>query len=89
MKQKEFKVLGTLEKKRKLTLLVIAAIAVVALMFGAGFYCIQQPEKIKTGKNTGESTIVPELQTAVDSLLKAQMTRIGNCLQGQTIVMKV
>ena len=89
MKQKEFKVLGILEKKRKLTLLVIAAIAVVALMFGAGFYCIQQPEKIKTGKNTGESTIVPELQTAVDSLLKAQMTRIGNCLQGQTIVMKV
>ncbi len=37
----------------------------------------------------GESTIVPELQWAVDSLLNAQMTEIGNCLQGQAIVMEV
>ena len=33
--------------------------------------------------------MVPELQTIVDSILNANMTEIGNCLQGQAIVMDV
>ena len=49
----------------------------------------QQTVKIKTGKKIGDPTIVPELQTIVDSILNANMTEIGNCLQGQAIVMDV
>ena len=49
----------------------------------------QQTIKIKTGKKIGDPTIVPELQTTVDSILNANMTEIGNCLQGQAIVMDV
>ena len=37
----------------------------------------------------GDPTIVPELQATVDSILNANMTEIGNCLQGQAIVMEV
>lgn len=91
MNNDELQVLGTPEKKSKLTLLVIAAIAVIGLMIGAGFYWMnspKQPEKIKTGKKMGESTIVPELQHAVDSLLNAELTEIDG-LQGQAIVMEV
>ena len=91
MNNDELQVLGTPEKKSKLTLLVIAAIAVIALMIGAGFYWMnspKQPEKIKTGKKMGESTIVPELQHSVDSLLNAELTEIDG-LQGQAIVMEV
>ena len=90
MNNDELQVLGTPEKKSKLTWLVLAAIA-VALMIGAGFYWMnspQQPEKIKTGKKMGETTIVPELQHAVDSLLNAELTEIDG-LQGQAIVMEV
>ena len=36
-----------------------------------------------------KETIVPELQATVDSILNANMTEIGNCLQGQAIVMEV
>lgn len=91
MNNDELQVLGTPEKKGKLTLLVIAAIAVVAITIGAGFYwnySSKQPEKIKTGKKMGESTILPELQHAVDSLLNAELTEIDG-LQGQAIVMEV
>lgn len=91
MNNDELQVLGTPEKKSKLTLLLIAAIAVIALMIGAGFYWnyySKQPEKIKTGKKIGESTIIPELQYAVDSLLNAELTEIDG-LQGQAIVMEV
>lgn len=92
MNNDELQVLGTPKKKSKLIWLVIAAIAVVAMMIGAGLYIIhssKQPERIKTGKKMDEPTIVPELQSAVDSLLNLQMTEIGNCLQGQAIVMEV
>ena len=91
MNNDELQVLGTPEKKSKLTLLVIAAIAVIALMIGAGFYWnyySKQPEKIKTGKKMGESTIVPELQHAVDSFLKEELEMIDG-MQGQAIVMEV
>ena len=91
MRDDELQVLGTPEKKSKLTLLVIAVIVVVAIMIGAGLYIINsshQPEIIKTGKKMGESTIVPELQHAVDSLLRDELEMIDG-LQGQVIVMEV
>ena len=91
MRDDELQVLGTPEKKSKLTLLVIAVIVVVAIMIGAGLYIINsshQPEKIKTGKKMGEPTIVPELQHTVDSLLRDELEMIDG-LQGQAIVMKV
>ena len=91
MRDDELQVLGTPEKKSKLTLLVIAVIVVVAIMIGAGLYIINsshQPEKIKTGKKMGEPTIVPELQHAVDSLLRDELEMIDG-LQGQVIVMEV
>ena len=91
MRDDELQVLGTPEKKSKLTLLVIAVIVVVAIMIGAGLYIINsshQPEIIKTGKKMGESTIVPELQHAVDSLLRDELEMIDG-LQGQAIVMEV
>lgn len=91
MRDDELQVLGTPEKKSKLALLVIAVIVVVAIMIGAGLYIINsshQPEKIKTGKKIGEPTIVPELQTAVDTILLAEMKML-DMLQGQAIVMEV
>lgn len=91
MNNDELQVLGTPEKKSRLTLLVIAVIVVVAIMIGAGLYIINsshQPEKIKTGKKMGEPTIVPELQHAVDSLLRDELEMIDG-LQGQVIVMEV
>ena len=93
MNNDELQVLGTPKKKRKnIGWVIFAIIAAVAVIVGFGFY-LNQPSngtvKIKTGKKMGEPTIVPELQAAVDSLLNAQMTSIGNCLQGQVIVMEV
>jgi len=91
MKQKEFKELGSPQKRKKLILLVVVIISVFALMIGAGFYwkhSPQQPEKLKAGKNMGELTIVPDLQHAVDSLLRDELEMIDG-LQGQAIVMKV
>lgn len=91
MNNDELQVLGA-EKPKKKNKVVIATIALVALLAIGGIYYAsssKQPEKIKTGKKMGEPTIVPELQWAVDSLLNAQMTEIGNCLQGQAIVMEV
>ena len=91
MNNDELQILGA-EKPRKKNKVVIAVIALVVLLAIGGIYYAsssKQPEKIKTGKKIGESTIVPELQWAVDSLLNAQMTEIGNCLQGQAIVMEV
>ena len=91
MNNDELQILGA-EKPKKKNKVVITIIALVALLAIGGLYYAsssKQPEKIKTGKKIGESTIVPELQSAVDSLLNAQMTEIGNCLQGQAIVMEV
>lgn len=91
MIQKVFKELGSPQKRKKLTLLVVVMISVFALMIGARFYwehSSQQPEKIKTGKKMGEPTIVPKLQAAVDSMLRDELEMIDG-LQGQAIVMKV
>jgi len=91
MIQKVFKELGSPQKRKNLTLLVVVMISVFALMIGARFYwehSPQQPEKIKTGKKMGEPTIVPKLQAAVDSMLRDELEMIDG-LQGQAIVMKV
>ena len=91
MNNDELQILGA-EKPKKKDKVMIAILALVALLAIGGIYYAsssKQPEKIKTGKKIGESTIVPELQWAVDSLLNAQMTEIGNCLQGQAIVIEV
>ena len=91
MIQKVFKELGSPQKRKKLTMLVVVMISVFALMIGARFYwehSPQQPEKVKTGKKMGEPTIVPKLQAAVDSMLRDELEMIDG-LQGQAIVMKV
>lgn len=92
MRDDELQVLGVTPKDKRKPWLIMAAIVVMAMIIGAAIYIINMPkqtEKIKTGKTMGEPTIIPELQAAVDSMLEAQMTYIGNCLQGQAIVMDV
>lgn len=96
MNNDELQVLGKPRKisKREKWRIAIVAIVLLAMVVILGIvihnsFSPQQPEKIRTGKIMGEPTIVSELQTAVDSLLNAQMIKIGNCLQGQVIVMEV
>ncbi len=92
----ELQVLGKPHKMSKKTkwLISISAIALMILCVVLGMIIHsslspQQTIKIKTGKKIGDPTIVPELQATVDSILNANMTEIGNCLQGQAIVMEV
>ena len=92
----ELQVLGKPHKMSKKTkwLISISAIALMILCVVLGMIIHsslspQQTIKIKTGKKIGDPTIVAELQSAVDSILNTQMTEIGNCLQGQAIVMEV
>ena len=90
MNNDELQILGA-EKPKKKNKVVIAIIALVALLAIGGIYYAsssKQPERIKTGKKMGESTIVPELQTAVDSILLKEMEML-DMLQGQAIVMEV
>ena len=96
MNNDELQVLGEprkLNKQEKRKIAIIAAV-LLSLVVALGIWIHnavspQQPEIIKSGKKMGEPTIIPELQTAVDSLLNTQMKEIGNCLQGQAIVMEV
>ena len=92
----ELQVLGKPHKMSKKTkwLISISAITMMILCVVLGMIIHsslspQQTIKIRTGKKVGDPTIVPELQTIVDSILNANMTEIGNCLQGQAIVMEV
>ena len=92
----ELQVLGKPHKMSKKTkwMIFISAIALMILcvMLGMILHSSLSPQqtiKIKTGKKIGDPTIVPELQATVDSILDANMTEIGNCLQGQAIVMDV
>jgi len=64
----------------------------ITVVLGISIYnsfALSESEKIKTGKIMGEPTIIPELQSAVDSILNEQMVDFRNCLQGQVIVMEV
>ena len=93
MNNDELQVLGAEKKQRKNNKVKIAIIALVALLAIGGGICYyatspKQPEKIKTGKKMGEPTIVPELQAAVDSMLRDELEMIDG-LQGQVIVMEV
>lgn len=92
----ELQVLGKPHKmsKKEKWMISISAIALMILCVVLGMIIHsslspQQNIKIKTGKKIGDPTIVPELQATVDSILNANMTEIGNCLQGQAIVMEV
>ena len=93
MNNDELQVLGAEKKQRKNNKIKIVIIALVALLaIGGGIYYYatspKQTEIIKTGKKMGEPTIVPELQHAVDSLLRDELEMIDG-LQGQVIVMEV
>jgi cell division protein FtsI (penicillin-binding protein 3) len=92
----ELQVLGKPHKMSKKTkwMIFISAITMMILCVVLGMILHsslspQQTIKIKSGKKIGDPTIVPELQATVDSILNANMTEIGNCLQGQAIVMDV
>ncbi len=92
MRDDELQVLGKPQKlsKRDSWIIVIVLMA-IAVVLGFGFFWFlapEQPERIRTGEKMGESTIVPGLQEAVDSLLDAKLAEI-NGIQGQVIVMEV
>lgn len=89
----ELQVLGVEKKQKKKTnMIVIAIVALVTLLaIGAGIYFAnspKKPEKVLTGKKIGDPTIIPELQAATDSILRAEMEML-DMLQGQVIVMEV
>lgn len=93
MNNDELQVLGAEKKQRKNNKVKIAIIALIALLAIGGGICYyatspKQPEKVKTGKKMGDPTIIPELQRAVDSLLRDELEMIDG-LQGQAIVMEV
>ena len=96
MNNDELQVLGKARKmsKKEKWMIFVIAIVLMLLCVGIGMFihsslAPQQTVKIKSGKKIGDPTIVPELQAVVDSILNANMTEIGNCLQGQAIVMDV
>lgn len=91
----ELQVLGKPRKLNKQEKWKIAIIAVVLLSLvvalGMWIHSIVAPEQheiIQTEKKIGDPTILPELQAATDSILRAEMKKI-NALHGQVIVMEV
>ena len=96
MRDDELQVLGTRRKmskreKWRLAIITIVFFSIMAL-FGLGSYLYVSPRQAdgrEAWMDEGDSTIVPKLQSAVDSILNAYMTELGNCLQGQAIVMRV
>lgn len=89
----ELQVLGTEKKhKKKYNMVVIAIVALVILLaIGTGIYFVntpKKPEKVLTGKKIGDPTIIPELQAATDSILRAELEML-DMLHGQVIVMEV
>ena len=71
--------------KKKIAVVLLATAVALCAVFCLFLYS-KQPEIAE--KEKGDSTIIPELQAAVDSLLNAELTEI-NGLQGQVIVMEV
>lgn len=95
MNDDELQVLGKRRKlsKREKWLLSIAGILLLTVSVALGMAILravspQQTTKYRTGEKMGESTIVPGLQAAADSLLNAKLTEIDG-LQGQVIVMEM
>lgn len=84
----EVQILGTSRKaswKKKLAIAIISIIVIVFTLLGAWLCALivfEEDEEVK------ETTIIPELQQAVDSLLNNKLEEIGG-LQGQVIVMEV
>ena len=85
----ELQVLGKRRKlsKREICLISIVGIVLLVLLVALGiaahrYFSPEQTRKYRTGEKMGESTIVSDLQTTVDSLLVAKLTEIGG-LQGQ------
>lgn len=76
-----------LSKRDKWKVIMVLLAMTVAL--GAGFSWFLYPKQSEmVDGNQGDSAIIPELQTAVDSLLSAELAEI-NGLQGQVTVMEV
>lgn len=90
MRNDDFQVLGVERKKKQRYrwLVVMLTVVAIGIAVGLGVYWATSPKTVKTGKRMGDSTIVPELQAAADSLLNAELTLIDG-LQGQVIVMEV
>jgi len=90
MRNDDFQVLGVERKKKQRYrwLVVMLSVVAIGIALGLGVYWATSPKTVRTGKRMGDSTIVPELQAAADSLLNAELTLIGG-LQGQVIVMEV
>ena len=85
MRDDELQILGT--EKKKQNKLIASVIVLTAIIVGIGLYwvfVVKKPQEVVIG----DSTIVPELQHAVDSLLHAELKLI-NGQQGQVIVMEV
>ena len=86
MNNDELQVLGTSHKpnkRKKWVGIIIGIMVVVLILLGLWFYIARNDaEEVK------ETTIIPELQQAVDSLLNDKLEEIGG-LQGQVIVMQV
>lgn len=90
MRNDDFQVLGVERKKRQRYrwLVVMLTVVAIGIAVGLGVYWATSPKTVRTGKRMGDSTIIPELQAAADSLLNAELTLIDG-LQGQVIVMEV
>jgi cell division protein FtsI (penicillin-binding protein 3) len=91
----ELQVLGQprkLNKREKWKIAIIAAV-LLSLVVALGMWihsavAPEQHEIIKSGKKIGDPTIIPELQAATDSILRAELEML-DMLQGQVIVMEV
>lgn len=95
MRDDELQVLGEPRKltKREKWKIAIIAVVLLSLLFALGMlsHSVMAPEQheiIQSGKKKGEPTIIPELQAATDSILRAELEML-DMLQGQVIVMEV
>lgn len=91
----ELQVLGKPRKlnKREKWKIAIIAVVLLSLVVALGMWihsvvASEQREIIQTGKKIGDPTILPELQAATDSILRAELEKI-KALHGQVIVMEV
>lgn len=81
---------GKMSQQNRRLLLTIAFLCITVVLGISVYNILDYPEskKIETCKNEGESTILLKLQTAVDTIMLAEM-EMFDILQGQAIVMDV